>query len=51
MDHSLDVRPINKHKSQSNDSHSSPVKEFRELDFGRDPQNLQEEYLDVYKGM
>ena len=49
MDHSLDIRPINKHKSQSNDSHSSLVKEFREVDFGKDPQNLQEEYLDVYE--
>ena len=51
MYHSLDIRPINKHKSQSNDSHSSPVKEFREVDFGKDPQNLQDEYLDVYKGI
>ena len=51
MDHSLDIRPINKHKSQSNDSHSSPVKEFREVDFGKDPQNLQDEYLDEYKGI
>ena len=38
MDHSLDIRPINKHRSQSNDSHSSLVKEFREVDFGKDPQ-------------
>ena len=51
MDHSLDIRPINKHKSQLNDSHSSLVKEFREVDFGKDPQNLQEEYLDVYEGI
>ena len=51
MDHSLDIKPVNKHKSQSNDSHSSPVKEFREVDFGKDPQNLQEEYLDVYEGI
>ena len=51
MDHSLDIRPINKHRSQSNDSHSSLVKEFREVDFGKDPQNLQDEYLDVYKGI
>ena len=51
MDHSLDIRPINKHKSQSNDSHSSLVKEFREVDFGKDPQNLQDEYLDVYEGI
>ena len=26
-------------------------KEFRELDFGRVPQNLQQEYLDMYEGM
>ena len=51
MDHSLDIRPINKHKSQSNDSQSSLVKEFREVDFGKDPQNLQDEYLDVYEGI
>ena len=51
MDHSLDIRPINKHKSQANDSLSSLVKEFREVDFGKDPQNLQDEYLDVYKGI
>ena len=48
MDYSFDIRPINKHKSQSNDS---LVKEFREVDFGKDPQNLQEEYLDVYEGI
>ena len=51
MDHSLDIRPINKHKSQPSNSHTSPVKEFREVDFGKDPQNLQEEYLDVYEGI
>ena len=26
-------------------------KEFRELDFGTVPQNLQEEYLDMYEGI
>ena len=51
MDHSLDIRPINKHKSQSNDSHPSLDKEFREVDFGKDPQNMQDEYLDVYEGI
>ena len=51
MDHSLDIRPINKHKSQSNDSYYSLVKEFREVDFGKDPQNLQDEYLDMYEGI
>ena len=51
MDHSLDIRPINKHKSQPDDPHSSSVEEFREVDFGKDPQNLQDENLDVYKGI
>ena len=51
MDHSLDIKPINKYKTQSKDSHSSLVKEFREVDFGKDPQNLQDEYLDVYEGI
>ena len=51
MDQSLDIRPINKHKSQPDDPHSSSVKEFREVDFGKDPQNLQDEYLDVYEGI
>ena len=51
MDHSLDIRPINKHKSQPDDPLSSSVKEFRKIDFGKDPQNLQDEYLDVYKGI
>ena len=26
-------------------------KEFREVDFGKDPQSLQDEYLDVYEGI
>ena len=30
---------------------SSPIKEFREVDFGKNPQNMQNEYLDVYKGI
>ena len=47
MDHSLDIRPINKHKTQSHGCH----KEFREVDFGNAPQNLQDEYLDVYEGI
>ena len=51
MDHSLDIRPINKHKSQPDDPHCFSVKEFREVDFGKDPQNLQDEYLDVYEGI
>ena len=51
MNHSLDIKPVNKYKTQSNDSHSSFGKEFREVDFGKDPQSLQDEYLDVYKGI
>ena len=51
MDHSLDIKPINKYKTQSKDSQSSIDKEFREVDFGKAPQNLQDEYLDVYKGI
>ena len=51
MNHSLDIKPVNKHKTQSNDSHSSFDKEFREVDFGKAPQSLQDEYLDVYEGI
>ena len=51
MNHSLDIKPVNKYKTQSNDSHPSFDKEFRGVDFGKTPQNLQEEYLDVYEGI
>ena len=51
MNHSLDIKPVNKHKTQSNDCHSSFNKEFGEVDFGKTLQNLQEEYLDVYEGI
>ena len=51
MNHSLDIKPVNKYKTQSNDSHSSFDKEFREVDFGKTPQSLQEEYLDMYEGI
>ena len=34
-----------------NDSFSSFGKEFREVDFGTNSQNLQAEYLDVYEGI
>ena len=27
------------------------LKNLGEIDFGKDPQNLQDEYLDVYKGI
>ena len=34
-----------------NDSSSSSEKEFREVDFSANSQNLQAEYLDVYEGI
>ena len=32
MNHSLDIKPVNRYKTQSNDSHSPFDKEFREVD-------------------
>ena len=46
MIHSLSVRPVNRYKIKPDMG-----KEFRELDFDTVPQNLQEEYLDVYEGI
>ena len=46
MNHSLSVRPVNRYRIKPDMG-----KEFRELDFGTVPQNLQEEYLDVYEGI
>ena len=46
MNHTLFVRPVNRYKVKPDMG-----KEFRELDFGTVPQNLQEEYLDVYEGI
>ena len=46
MDHSLNVKPVNRYKVKPNEE-----KEFREVDFGTNSQNLQAEYLDVYEGM
>ena len=46
MNHSLSVRPVNRYKIKPD-----KVKECRELDFGAVPQNLQEEYLDMYEGI
>ena len=51
MNHSLDIKPVNKCKTQSNDAHSSFDTEFREVDFSKAPQNLQDEYLDVHEGI
>ena len=46
MNHTLNVRPVNRYKVKPDTE-----KEFRELDFGTVPQNLQEEYLHVYEGI
>ena len=46
MDHSLNVEPVNRYKVKPNEE-----KEFRELDFGTNLQNLQAKYLDVYEGI
>ena len=46
MNDTLNVRPVNRYKVKP-----GMGKEFRELDFGTIPQNLQEEYLDVYEGI
>ena len=51
MNHSLDVKPVNKYKMKSNNSLSLSDREFREVDFGKTPQSLQDEYLDVYEGI
>ena len=46
MNHSLSVKPVNRYKIKPDEGI-----EFREVDFGTIPQNLQEEYLDVYEGI
>ena len=46
MNHSLSVRPVNRCNIKP-----EMGREFRELDFGTVPQNLREEYLDVYEGI
>ena len=46
MNHSLNVKPANRYKMKPDGG-----KEFREVDFGTIPENLQEEYLDVYEGI
>ena len=46
MNHSLNVKPVNRYKMKPYKG-----KEFREVDFGTIPKNLQEEYLDVYEGI
>ena len=44
MNHTLDVKAMNKYKSKHNTE-----REFKELDFGTMPQKLQEEYMDIYE--
>ena len=46
MGHSLNIKSVNRYKVKPNEE-----KEFREVDFGKTLQNLQEEYLDVYEGI
>ena len=46
MNLTLNVRPVNRYKVKPDTG-----KEFRELDFGTVPRNLQEEYLDLYEGI
>ena len=47
MNHTLDVKAMNKYKSKPN----ADDREFKELDFGKMPQKLQEEYMDIYEGI
>ena len=46
MDHSLNVKPVNRYKVKPNEE-----KEFRDIVFGTNLQNLQATYLDVYEGI
>ena len=46
MSHSLNIKPVNRYKVKPNEE-----KDFREVDFGTNSQNLQDEYLDVYEGI
>ena len=46
MSHSLNIKPVNRYKVKPNEE-----REFREVDFGTNSQNLQDEYLDVYEGI
>ena len=47
MNHTLDIKAVNKYKHKPNTDN----REFKELDFGTTPQKLQEEYMDIYKGI
>ena len=45
MNYTLNLKAVNRYKVKPNTG-----REFKELDFGLNPQKLQEEYLDVYEG-
>ena len=47
MNHTLDIKTVNKYKHKLN----TDDREFKELDFGTMPQKLQEQYMDIYKGI
>ena len=42
ISHSLNIKPVNRYRMKPNEE-----KEFREVDFGTNSQNLQAEYLDI----
>ena len=46
MSHSLNIKPVKRYKVKPNEE-----KEFREVDFGTNLQNLRDEYLDIYEGI
>ena len=48
MKQMLDIKAVNKYKQKPD---TEGEREFRELDFGRTPLKLHEEYLDVYEGI
>ena len=51
MDHSLSICRVNRYKVKPNDSLFSSGKEFREIDFSTNSQNVQTKYLDMYEGI
>ena len=51
MSHSFNIKPVNGYKMKPNDSSFPSGREFREVDFGANSQNLQTKYLDVYEGI
>ena len=46
MGHSLNIKPVYRYKVRPDEE-----REFREVDFGMNSQNLQDEYLDIYEGI